>query len=64
MARVIPKNVQFIAIALVEYSKSKPTQLIGGPGKTGKKLPKMPTSIKRNPRTNKNISIVNSKYCL
>ena len=60
----MPKNVQFMVMALVEYSKRRPTQLIGGPGKTGKKLPKIPTSIKMNPSTNKNISIVNSKCYL
>ena len=43
---------------LVVCSSSKPTQLIGGPGNTGRKLPKIPTSIKRNPRNTNKISIV------
>ena len=58
MASVITRKVQVISITLVKCSRSRPTQLIGGPGKMGKKLPIMPTIISIKPSVNKKISIV------
>ena len=53
----MPKNVQFIGTALLRCSISKPTQLVIGPGKTGKNEPRIPNIIKRNPKINRKISI-------
>jgi hypothetical protein len=46
-----------LGIALVRNRSNNPTQLTGGPGNTGRKLPRMPTSIKIKPRIRNRISI-------
>lgn len=58
MAKVTPNTHQLFGIALVRYNRSKPSQLIGGPGNTGKKLPNIPINIQIKPRSNNTISIV------
>ncbi|GAA0738678.1 hypothetical protein GCM10009431_06840 [Gaetbulibacter jejuensis] len=54
---VMIKNVQFIGSASVRCKTKSPTQLVNGPGKTGKKLPSIPRSINKPLIINKNISI-------
>ena len=57
-AKVIPRKVQSIGIILVECKSNNPTQLVKGPGKTGKNEPIIPKQTNTKPKSNKNISIV------
>src|SRR5680860_1169108 len=54
----MPKNVQFWGMASVRCNSKSPTQLIGGPGSKGRKLPSMPTSMRTNPIISNAISII------
>jgi hypothetical protein len=58
MANVTPRKVQSIGNIFVECNNSKPTQLVSGPGNTGKKDPIIPKQTKTKPKSSKNISIV------
>ncbi|SNB13468.1 hypothetical protein FPC831_890001 [Flavobacterium psychrophilum] len=44
---------------MVKYNKNNPTQLILGPGKTGKKLPKRPITTQIKPTISNNLSSIN-----
>jgi hypothetical protein len=57
MTKVIPRNHQSSGTASVKCISNNPTQLIGGPGSTGKKLPSIPMMMKTTPIKVKNMSI-------
>ena len=57
MARVMPKKVQFIGTASVRCNSNRPTQLVTGPGKTGKNEPMIPSKATKKPTMSKKISI-------
>jgi hypothetical protein len=52
------RKLQFIGMALVRWRIKSPTQLVSGPGKTGIKLPIMPSAMNKNEITIKNISMI------
>jgi hypothetical protein len=43
---------------VVKINSKSPAQLTGGPGRMGRKLPRIPISIRIKPRMSKKISIV------
>jgi hypothetical protein len=59
MAKVTPRKVQSIGITFVKCKIIKPSQLVSGPGKMGKKEPIIPKQTKKKPSNSKKISIVN-----
>jgi hypothetical protein len=54
---VIIKVPRRTSILGIKYSTKRPTQLVIGPGKTGKKLPMIPRTIKQAAIENNSISI-------
>jgi hypothetical protein len=45
-------------MAFVSISNKSPSQLRGGPGKTGRKLPNTPNNIRKSPSSNNTISML------
>ena len=56
--KVIIRKVQFMGTASVRCRIKSPTQLVRGPGRTGKKLPMIPRIIKKRPKKRRKISIM------